>query len=387
MAKFTSTDKILHVTASFYPAVEFGGPIFSTMAICDVLVESPNYSLEVLSLNYESPRKNSYLNLSSEYVRVVTEKYNIKWIDARQLFTFWRLAIALIKSFRGSTVVHLTGLFNIHIILCLFLNVFFRKKIVISARGALQALSEYKKVKNSSIKKFYISILNLLINRTKTFWLATTEREKNINQSYINITSFVIPNSVDVENTSFREDSVKSRIGFISRLSPKKNVEFFLSVCKELPEQNFEIIVAGSGDLDLEYFVKETCEAASNFNYLGQVRGDLKKVFYQQCDVLFLPSKSENFGIVIAEALSNGCSVLTSVESPWSEYAEPGILSILHPNDTDNVDKALSLLLKLVKERYAANDPEIRANSIIKDNFSHSVIKSEILLVYRKLCL
>ena len=43
-----------------------------------------------------------------------------------------------------------------------------------------------------------------------------------------------------------------------------------------------------------------------------------KKKIFLNSDCFLLPSKSENFGMSIVEALSYGVSVLTTEETPWS---------------------------------------------------------------------
>lgn len=52
---------------------------------------------------------------------------------------------------------------------------------------------------------------------------------------------------------------------------------------------------------------------------LGGVYGERKWQLYRDSDLFVLPTYSENFGIVIAEALATGTPVITTTGTPWEE--------------------------------------------------------------------
>ena len=52
---------------------------------------------------------------------------------------------------------------------------------------------------------------------------------------------------------------------------------------------------------------------------VGPLFGEAKDAAYRDADLFVLPSYSENFGIVVAEALSYGVPVLTTTGCPWQE--------------------------------------------------------------------
>ena len=48
--------KILHVTPSYFPATFYGGPIFSTFAMCNALARRPDTELRVLTSDMAGPK-------------------------------------------------------------------------------------------------------------------------------------------------------------------------------------------------------------------------------------------------------------------------------------------------------------------------------------------
>ena len=57
----------------------------------------------------------------------------------------------------------------------------------------------------------------------------------------------------------------------------------------------------------------------NDFEFVGEVADEKKWDWYRSADLFVLPSKSENFGIVIAEALACGVPVIATRGTPWED--------------------------------------------------------------------
>ena len=85
---------------------------------------------------------------------------------------------------------------------------------------------------------------------------------------------------------------------------------------------NWQINIAGTGEEsylnELKSLVQER-GLEHQINFIGEQYGDNKISTYHNADIFILPTHSENFGIVVAEALACGVPVITTKGAPWEE--------------------------------------------------------------------
>ena len=232
------------------------------------------------------------------------------------------------------------------------------------------------------MKSFYLKFISLFLCKNRCFWLATTKFEAEKNNFFVPLPTFIATNPVDLKKLDNSYYNRVNDIAFLSRFSPKKGIDRFISVAKLL--NNYNVILAGDGDLKLKNKVLEYVKSNKNAKYLGVVRGEQKENFYKSSNLLVLPSFSENFGIVIAEALSNGCSVLTTVPQPWIEFTKKGVLHVL-PVDTSDEELKTNILKILELRKNQPNEIIKQSRNIIRDNFSIEVAKTQVLNMYNSI--
>lgn len=134
----------------------------------------------------------------------------------------------------------------------------------------------------------------------------------------------VIPNAIDVNAFSKIESKQTHRkIGFLGRLAPIKNLELLIEAWAKSKEttQNAELVIIGDGD---EVYVEQLknlikVHNIDNITFTGFLSGKAQEKVMQQLSYLVLPSKSENFGMVVPEALAREIPVIASKGTPWEE--------------------------------------------------------------------
>ena len=131
-----------------------------------------------------------------------------------------------------------------------------------------------------------------------------------------------------VERVERADERGALRLLFVGRLHPLKGVEYLIRALHELNHEIHETHEKGSGVVlkivgkdegegeKLRQLVKEF---GLDVEFCGVVSEDEKERAWEWCDVLMLPTLSENFGLVVAEALERGKRVITTDGAPvWN---------------------------------------------------------------------
>ncbi|MEI6336669.1 MAG: glycosyltransferase, partial [Methylococcaceae bacterium] len=115
---------------------------------------------------------------------------------------------------------------------------------------------------------------------------------------------------------------------FLSRIHPKKGVDLLLEgFAKHHKDQpDLQLVIAGPDQVGMQPELQQLAENLGindKITWTGMLKGDLKWGAYLNANAFILPSHQENFGIVVAEALSCSLPVLISNKvNIWHEIIE-----------------------------------------------------------------
>jgi glycosyltransferase involved in cell wall biosynthesis len=140
----------------------------------------------------------------------------------------------------------------------------------------------------------------------------------------------VIPNGITFpdRNCLRAEHNGLRTMLFLSRIHPKKGlVNLVRAWHAAAPGDEWRLVIAGPDECghrcDVERLVGQLA-LERQVTFRGEVSNENKWSLYRSADVCVLPSFSENFGLVVAEALAVGTPVLTTTGAPWRELPEIG---------------------------------------------------------------
>ncbi|WP_263810425.1 glycosyltransferase [Salinibacter pepae] len=134
---------------------------------------------------------------------------------------------------------------------------------------------------------------------------------------------------------------------YLSRVHPKKGLHMLLEALVDLPSSAKEkkrLVIVGPGPDDyaeqLKSYAQQHRDRLPQVDWEGPVWGNEKWTYLQGADLMCLPTHSENFGLVVLEALQVGTPVLTTDTTPWDFLQEWAAGLIVAP-DVEEIGEAL----------------------------------------------
>ena len=179
----------------------------------------------------------------------------------------------------------------------------------------------------------------------------------------------------------------KRRMLFLSRMHRKKGL-FELVNAWPIDKDDWccELVYSLNNDDEREYesevkalVKKRGLEAV--FIFAGPLNDDEKWLAYRRADCFVLPTHTENFGIVIAEALYAGLPVITTKNAPWEGLCENHCGWWIDLNCDELVDALRQAMTISDAERQAMG---VRGNKLVCENFAWPAIAERFLLDCKK---
>lgn len=311
------------VLSGFFPAKTYGGPPVSIDNLCTLL--SDQYNFWVICSDHEMR--------SSMRLQGITEGWNlrpnckVKYIEKQNwnYTSFKRIAEEVKPS-----IIYLNSLFSYDTTIP-FLRIakHMGASVLLAPRGELCRNAFNKKIK----KIPYIMALGGYLKGGNVFFQSTSDEEtmQTIEILHIDPKRVFFLENVSQQGSARYEiphkDRYQGNFVFISRIQPKKNLLYAIELLGKI-DKKYSVRFDIYGPLeDKEYWEEcqnAICHLPSNINvqYKGVLDHDMVGITFSRYHCFLFPTLSENFGHVIAEALSANCPVITSDQVPWTDMNE-----------------------------------------------------------------
>lgn len=133
----------------------------------------------------------------------------------------------------------------------------------------------------------------------------------------------VIPNGIefpqDVDRLPRRQGEPRRAL-FMSRIHPKKGLLDLVRAWARLNPAGWELVIAGPDEGGYQRVVEQEVDRLGlrgSIHFIGPQDDAHKWECYARADLFVLPTYSENFGLVVAEALACKVPVVTTRGAPW----------------------------------------------------------------------
>ena len=303
--------KVMHVLTSI--SNESAGPSHSVPALCSALNENGcDVTLYVLG------------NVPNKKFNFKIESFSYNRFLGKLLGHSSAMKIALIKDAKHFDIIHSHMLWKGPNYYCGDAARKNNKPLIIAPRGTVSKWA----LEHSKWKKKIVMALwqKKALQQTEKFHVTSMqERNEVAGLGFCPERVFEVPNGVTIPQVLSVKQR-KKRIVFLSRIHEKKGVDILLHAWSGLYQlfPEWELGIVGPVDNDYADKMKSLathlgCERVS---FTGELTGVDKDKYLQESLLFVLPTHSENFGMVVAEALANGVPVICSKGAPWERLNE-----------------------------------------------------------------
>lgn len=313
--------KVIHVVPGI--AEESSGPTYSVTRLCESLLEQ-GHEVTLATLEWgEQPNH-------PRYVKHFSIGIGPRRLGRAPTLDQWLRATTAAG---GVDVLHNHGMWQMNAVYPARAARRGPARLVSSPRGAF---SKWAMRHGSWSKALFWPLLQRPALRLSDCFHATSEEEyRDIRRLGFSQPIAVIPNGVDLPAVGATGVSNTGRtLLFLGRLHPGKGLDMLLAAWSQLeprfPEWNLRIVGSDKGyaNAGTGYGAKVQQDAAdrrlARVIFTGELRGDEKWLAYRHAELFVLPTRSENFGIAVAESLATGTPAVVSRGAPWPELVAEG---------------------------------------------------------------
>lgn len=325
--------KLVHVVPHIDQ--EAAGPSYSVPRLCQSLADCGNHVvLTCIAARGEIPS--------------VALDLHPQWPVFGRFAISTSLASALARKAKGVDVVHNHSLWSMVNVAAGWVVPGKRAKLVTSPRGTL---SPWALGRSRGVKRLLWPLQRRALTRADLLHATSEVEWQQIRTLGFKAPVAVIPNGIDLPNLPQTKPlNDKRTLLFLGRIHPTKGLDRLLHAWAALQATHPEwrLVIAGKGE---DAHVQEVQGIAKSLDvqrveFPGPLYGQAKAEAYFGADLFVLPTHSENFGMVVAEALAYGCPAVVSRGAPWSGLESEGC-GWWVDNDVQSLTPALRVAMQL----------------------------------------
>ncbi len=348
---------IFFTAGSFYPA-QIGGPDNVMYWQARALVRR-GHTISVATTD-DGVGDRVLLNrwLDTDYGRAYYAKTAIHYAPIR-------LWLASLQPLWQCDILHLSAMYYPISWMLAPLALLLGKKVVWTPHGELDPDAM---IYSTGRKKAVLSFIRLF--KKRILFQSTCDAETGYIRAQLGVDTNIVQLSCFVEVVPKQPRTLtdaQSYWLFVGRIHPKKALERLINALPLVTDGRRLKVV---GDYDNDYgremmALAEQLGCRDRIDFVGHKRDAEKYGLMANAFCLVMPSHTENFGIVVTEALTQGTPVIASTGTPWQLLSERKA-GVWASNDVEPLAEAMNQLARLSPDAYA----QYRANAVrVVDEF------------------
>ena len=197
----------------------------------------------------------------------------------------------------------------------------------------------------------------------------------------------IISNGIEIDHfypaATEKKQNGPLKLITVSRLLERKGIHHLLEAIAKPSPLPVTLTIVGTGSYEEE--LRRICaelDLNDRVNFTGFIRRDELPELYRQYDVFALPSQTESFGLVFAEAMSCGLPIIGTFVGGIPELVRHEIDGILvNPAKPGEIRESLETMVNNPEKRKAMG---VAARQRIEEKYSWRMIAAQYLECYQK---
>ncbi len=210
----------------------------------------------------------------------------------------------------------------------------------------------------------------------------------NVRRLGLGVPVRVIPNGVDMPEIDPKARGIeggKRTALFLGRIYPVKGLPMLVEAWAQARPEGWILRIVGPDEAGHRAEVEQAVAAAGLceiVSFVGPLEGQAKASAFYDAELFVLPTHSESFGMVIAEALAHGLPVLTTTGAPWPMLRERGCGWWVAPT-VDDIADGLRQATSLESAALRAMGAQGRA--LVAAEFGWERVAKQFMRIYEEL--